>query len=339
MVSFQTKTGRKRLSTNQTDLALAKRVVKEARIEQIELSRDINLLANAASMNALCGRIVTSKDAFKEWEAHLQAGHPVHTITRYRAVVLQFLKKNKWPKHLSEIRSPEIDAWINSTESGVHAVTRNVHRSALNHFFKFCSNEGWCNNPVPNVRIKHHQLPHKLRESTPRRPFTPEEFERLIAVAKLEPMPYWYGMIAIGRYTGLRFGDCQRIETDSILPDKIVVWTDKKDRRVELPMPPELPPILDMLAKHPMNQPLPLPSSQPGRVFNQVPAETWSGPSFEFRRLANAAGLPEDLTFHCLRHTYCTELAKSGLPLKEIARRMGHLGESTTLHYLKSLLE
>ncbi|HXJ60731.1 MAG TPA: hypothetical protein VNU68_29150, partial [Verrucomicrobiae bacterium] len=127
IVSFRTKHGCKRLNTKQTDRRLAELVVKEAKIEQIELARTINLVASAASMHALCGRVVTSRDAFKEWLDHLQASHPSGTVIRYERVVKLFLNRMHWPKMLSEIRSVSIDSWINSTESEAHAQTRNVH--------------------------------------------------------------------------------------------------------------------------------------------------------------------------------------------------------------------
>jgi len=337
-VGFHTKFGYKTINTKQTDRALAEQVVKEARIEQIELSRTINLVANAASMHALCGRIVTSKEAFTEWLANLNASRKKGTAFRYEKVVRFFLREIGWPKVLSEIRAPQIDGWINNTEEcDSKAETRKVHRAGLNNFFKYCENEGWCANPVANVRVKRHLLTHEQNESTPRRPFTPEEFERLIEVAKKEQMPFWYGALMVARYTGLRWGDVISMETACIHPDHIVVWTDKRDRRVSLPMPPELPPVFDLLAKHPFNQPMS--STPPGRVFNQIPVEVWQTNKKEFGRLLRAAKIEGHMTIHCIRHTYATELAKSGLPLKEIAKRMGHFGDGATLNYLRSLVQ
>ncbi len=338
-VRFQTKTGWKQLGTGQTDFEKAKLVAKEANIEGIELSRLINLVANAASMHALCGRIVKTKVAFKEWYENLKATHPPNTTSRYHKIVQAFLRRLGWPGNLSAIRASDIDKWVNVDPETcpMHAQTRNVHRAALSSFFKFCANEGWCGNPVANVKLKRHLLTHAMNESKHRRPFTPGEFERLIEVAKAEPSPYWYCGIMIARHTGLRWGDVQRMETACIQADRIVVWTDKRDRRVEIPMPEQLPPVFDMLAKHPLNQPIK--SSLPGRLFNQRPVEVWGGAWRDFKRLLEAAGLPLDLSLHALRHTYAVELAKSNIPLQEIAKRMGHFGDATTLHYLRALVQ
>lgn len=335
-VQFLTRAGRKQMTTGETDLARAKLVAKGANIAAIEMARRINLMANAASMYALIGRAVSSEQALNEWFINLQAARSAGTCFRYEVIVRAFLKKCGWPSCVGAILPVHIDKWINST-SDLHAITRNVHRCALISFFKFCENEGWCKNPVLNVPVKYNLLTHEQKEKKQRRPFTPEEFTKLIDVAKEEQMPYWYGALMIARYTGLRWRDVEELETASVHKDHIVVWTRKREKRVELPMPPELPPVFDLLAKHPHNQPSF--AMRPGKIFQRFPAETIGrGASDDFHRLLNKAQLPDDLTPHCLRHTYAVELSKSGIGLKEIARRMGHYGEDTTLHYLRSLL-
>jgi integrase len=56
-------------------------------------------------------------------------------------------------------------------------------------------------------------------------------------------------------------------------------------------------------------------------------------------RLLDKAGLKgKGLVLHSLRHAYATELSKSGLPVKEIARRMAHMSEATTLRYIHTLM-
>ncbi len=187
-----------------------------------------------------------------------------------------------------------------------------------------------------NVPVKYNLLTHEQKERKERRPYTPEEFAKLIAVASEEQMPYWYGALMIARYTGLRWRDVEDLETASIHKDHLVVWTRKREKRVEMPMPPELPPVFDMLAKHPNNQPSF--AVRPGKVFQRFPIELMGGKHDDFHRLLDKAGLPHDLTLHGLRYTYAVEAAQSGLGLKEIARRLGHFGERTTLGYLKSLL-
>ena len=50
-----------------------------------------------------------------------------------------------------------------------------------------------------------------------------------------------------------------------------------------------------------------------------------------FSRLRNSLGLPKGCTFHSLRHTHATWLLANGANLNDIAERLGHANESTTL--------
>lgn len=339
-VSYRTRSGWRTVSTRQEDLELAKIVVEKARFKEIEMAADIQMLHNAAAMNAVFGRVIGATEAFDEWTMHVEAVNAPKTVERYVKAVKAFLTSLDWPKEIGAIGSPEVDKWINNKDIVIHAQTRNVQRSSLNSFLGYCHNEGWLSkNPVANVHVKMHLLPHHLKESRHRRAFEPAEFEAFIKVAKEEPTPYWYGVSMIGRYTGLRWGDVNHLEWAAVLPDRLVVWTDKRDRRVELPMPPELPPVFDLLKTHPENQPalyhIP---ERDGKVMQQRPHDSWADPTKRLRELLETAGVKTDLSFHSLRHTYATELAKSGLPITEIARRMGHFSEQTTLRYIHDLM-
>jgi integrase len=57
-----------------------------------------------------------------------------------------------------------------------------------------------------------------------------------------------------------------------------------------------------------------------------------------FHKAVKASGLDEELdwkpTPHCLRHTYITRLANSGVPLAEVQRRAGHQDIQTTMGYV-----
>ena len=48
-----------------------------------------------------------------------------------------------------------------------------------------------------------------------------------------------------------------------------------------------------------------------------------------FRRAVSSAGLPNELVFHGLRHTYASDLVRSGVPLDMVARQLGHASTRT----------
>jgi len=52
-----------------------------------------------------------------------------------------------------------------------------------------------------------------------------------------------------------------------------------------------------------------------------------------FGEVRDAAGLPEDLDLHCLRHSYVTHLVEFGYPAKFVQDQVGHAYQSTTAIY------
>lgn len=48
-----------------------------------------------------------------------------------------------------------------------------------------------------------------------------------------------------------------------------------------------------------------------------------------FRRAVARSGLPSDLVFHWLRHTYASDLVRRGVPLEIVAKQLGHASSIT----------
>ena len=110
------------------------------------------------------------------------------------------------------------------------------------------------------------------------------------------------------------------MEWASVAEDRLIVWTDKRDRRVELPMPPELVPVFAGLQRTG-------PNVLPFVYESHRDVRAWYC-------LKKKADLPRELVRHCLRHTYATELLKSGLPVEQIQKRLGHFSVQMTQKYL-----
>ncbi len=49
-----------------------------------------------------------------------------------------------------------------------------------------------------------------------------------------------------------------------------------------------------------------------------------------FARYREAAGLPEELDLHCLRHSYVTHLIEAGCPERFVSDQVGHSYAATT---------
>lgn len=53
-----------------------------------------------------------------------------------------------------------------------------------------------------------------------------------------------------------------------------------------------------------------------------------------FNRCALRAGLPDSITFHCLRHTYAVNFLRAGGDIHDLKYRLGHGSLQSTCHYL-----
>ena len=53
-----------------------------------------------------------------------------------------------------------------------------------------------------------------------------------------------------------------------------------------------------------------------------------------FRRDAGRAGISRDISLHCLRHRFATQLCRRGVPLMDISSLLGHSDLGTTAVYL-----
>lgn len=58
-----------------------------------------------------------------------------------------------------------------------------------------------------------------------------------------------------------------------------------------------------------------------------------------FRRAIARAGLPRDLVFHGLRHTYASDLVRRGVPLDIVAKQCGHTGSNIYGHFAEQFRE
>jgi integrase len=66
---------------------------------------------------------------------------------------------------------------------------------------------------------------------------------------------------------------------------------------------------------------------------HKVPGQPVEGVRGAWARAKKAAGLPDDLRIHDLRHSFASALANAGTPLNEIGTVLGHTQLSTTTRY------
>jgi len=267
-------------------------------------------------------------DVIAQWEewAESVAMSPL-SIRRNRGVM------DNWAEKLNaisfeQITEKEINSFVNA-KGPSSAATRNRQLAAIRSLYNFASARGMvAGNIAKNARINLRALTHSQREVKQVQPFTPKEVATLIASAD----EFWRSVIGISYATALRLGDVIQLEWDCLkVPHHIVVWTEKRDRRVILPINEEVTPgLAGALAAVPYD-----PSDYLFPAAREVLLDPPRRARFSvyFGRLCQKAGI-EGKSFHSLRHSRISEWKKAGFSLDECRDYAGHKSTKTTEGYV-----
>lgn len=328
--SFRTAEGkRKTITTKTTNLEDAKRVVKDSKLAELEMAARSGRLTNQVISLIVASKKVTVAKAIEDWLAWLRTlGRSENTISCYGTELRAFAAFAKIG-HLApaSIRDETINQWINSPGTR-KAGTRNVQLAQIRSFFEFCAAKGWTyGDPSRLVEVNLGKLSFAQKEPQQRAIFTDDEVFTLLA--ETPPHSFWSAAVAIGRWTGLRLSDIACLEWDSLAtPGKIIVWTQKKDRRVSLPLEPKsLRRAVDYIEKVDQTY------CFPGEREIIIDPKRRAALSVQFMRLCIKCGI-EGRSFHCLRHSYCSAQDAAGIPVEHIARSVGHVNTFTTQKYI-----
>ncbi len=333
-VSFKTAEGTKEVSTRCTNRADAERICNNADIEKMEALLKANSLREDVFYKMKGGGKVTNEKAlehYADWSETI--GKSGRTVRETVIHVAKFLKTKKLTtKKPGEITEKLISSHINSEASWNKANTRRIMLSAITNYIDYCNAKGWLEgNPAKLVRVNMKKLSHTQKEVAEKEVFTKGEVKWINSMTE----GFWNIAVHLAYETGLRIGDICRLECASHNPKKstIAVWTEKRDKRVELP-------ISKSLNKKLANWEGDEKQSRTKRVFFPVDKARHEDPkkrsyhSVVFRRIMNALGI-EGKSFHSLRATYATNASINGRPWWEIAKDLGHSNVATTQVYIK----
>ena len=197
-------------------------------------------------------------------------------------------------------------------------------------------------------------------DSHSRRELTMDELRRLLDAAKKVKVrgegEQWYLLFLIGIYTGLRLGDCCRLDWSQInLAAGVIQIVPRKTRRhhqrmVTIPIHPKLG--AELLASQVKvkgeGEQWNCSTSLSGPVLPEI-AELYGRSrwrvSHELSRIFKAANIitsvrlegrhrrTPEATFHSLRHTFVSFAANAGVPLHIVQSIVGHESTAMTRHY------
>lgn len=323
---IQTNHGKRAISTGTADRKEALQIAKEAKVDELERSNKIARLTGTAVAQIVAGKKVTIADASKEWITWLENyGQSMRSVDNVAILFGAWVRGAKLADKLpSEITERMVDAWVNAHDK-VGAGSRRMRLSVVRSFFKFCCAKAYAlGNPSQLVRVKMSQLTHAQKEPKVVQAFTGEELDKLTAAAT----GFWRAAIIIGRHTGLRLGDICQLERDCLeVPGKITIWTDKRDRRVSLPVEGELKVTLNSLMR---THPRFLFPTQQEIIMNSKHRAMLS---VQFSRLCKKTSI-EGKSYHSVRHYFVSEMTRRGIPIEHIAQSVGHRSVTTTRGYI-----
>jgi len=235
-----------------------------------------------------------------------------------------------------------------STYNGRVCVLREIFRTVADK-------AGLTDDPWEGVRLRPDDC-HSRRE------LTMDELKRLLEAAKKKVerrggggeggeggSGEWYVLFLIGIYTGLRLGDCCRLEWANInIAQGVIQVIPQKTKRhthgrpVTIPIHPTLgAALVERIEKQPRG-------IVEGPVLPKVSAmyaQSRCKVSEELAKIFKAANITmsvkiegrkhktPEATFHSLRHTFVSFAANAGIPLHFIQSIVGHESAAMTRHY------
>lgn len=129
----------------------------------------------------------------------------------------------------------------------------------------------------------------------------------------------------LGAYTGQRLSDVIKMKWADYDGERIKVVQQKTGVKLSIPAHPDLKVFLDRIERKGET----MLTSRSGRQFHDRVF------SRDFRDARIAAGLPDGLSFHGLRHTAAVKLAEAGCTAPEIMAITGHKSLKVAEHYIR----
>ncbi|MCQ2317081.1 MAG: site-specific integrase, partial [Bacteroidales bacterium] len=251
----------------------------------------------------------------------------VSTETRYRIALNNHFLPTFGDRHFRAVTAADIQAYVNKF-TGMSDTTIKLHIIICRSVFGAAVSDGILT-ADPTARIVR---PEHMK-SAEKRALTPDERKRLLDALPGSPIElgvlimYYTGM-RIGEVRGLKWGDIdfqtatihvQRDVDDHHL-DGDALKTAASDRIV-----PVVAPLMDVLRAQ-----RGLPSAWVTFTRNGNPVLLTSI-RYHWNNLIRAAGIPDSVTPHCLRHTFITVCWEAGIDPGVVQKIVGHSSYMITM--------
>lgn len=277
---------------------------------------------------------VSIKSFFQTWIASKRSHKSEGTGERYGVAVTEFLKTlgNRQSKNITSLTAADVQRFLDHrTDLGLAPKTVTVDVKVIRSALNTARRQGL----IPSNPAEAVELP--KAESMERGTFTKAEVKMLVDAADGE----WKTLILFAAFTGARLSDCCRMQWDGVdLAEKTLTYTQTKTgKKVTAPLHPDLLKALNKLASTDKPAVFIMPKIAGQRTSGR------RGLSETFKKIMRKAGLDLQTvkgagnqmfsrrTFHALRHTFTSALAKGNVSPEMRMKLTGHTTEGEHRKY------
>lgn len=282
---------------------------------------------------------VSLRAAITEWLAEAGATTAEASAVRYRQIAdsfLEFLQATESTPLLRDVQTEHVRAFLANRLQVVSPRTVNLYRKVLSGFFI-----RELKNQPPRIR-ENPCLPIKgakegRRETSGRRALTPAEVQLIYTKA---PSDFWRFMIVAGFFTGARLGDLATLKWGNIdASQNLIRFTDiKTGKAIKIPIAAGLARVLRTMERGPHaaflwpEQAAIYEKQGPGPLSMQFYEDVLTPAGLAERRTHKKrkgdSRRTAGLSFHCLRHSFVTELQRAGASKNVAKELVGHSSDS-----------
>lgn len=281
----------------------------------------------------------TVEEALKEFlDAKRQQGRSENTVRSYRHLVGLFTRRVGEERLLRSIAPGDVEAFVH--DQNVSKGTRHARFRHVRAWLNWCEAKGQIQrNPMAAVEApdKPEKLPKAITwgELQAICSALREDYEAKRKAGKCREgdLIWMIPLFEFAFLTGLRASELARLRWEDIDRKKglIYVWEQKNGKQQTVPLHTKAREVLDKMSSSSTGYVFCSPrlekSERSARRFSEHVGRT-------FARYREEAELPDAITFHSLRHSFCTMLAeagKSAVVIKEAAR---HADVATSMRYV-----
>lgn len=295
------------------------------------------------------GVMPTVKDFIKRFLDYQRAHTKQLTFELHETICTLHIEPHVGKLRLDQLRRAELEGlkmlWLDKAAPR----TVNTRLGVAVRMLSYAANELEILDAVPKVKLMKIAKDHPRFLDEPEAGALLEAAKAELGVRRSDALD-WYTMVLVGLRTGLRIGELRGLQWADVDWDRAIINVRRTDpgrgdmdpnspkgnRPRIVPLTPDARAALsawfdDAKRCKPKHWVFPGASSWRGKPRYTTRSEGNCADSMG--RIAKAAGLDEEVTWHTLRHTYASWLVMRGAPLSAVQELLGHASIRQTERY------